>query len=214
MKNTYRNKPDAQLVVFAQQFYNIVNGAAATYSVTPGDLLIIQAALSAFDASVTDQTAKEALFRATVETKRTARENILNTISSYANRFYANPAIDDTEIAATGLEPRDTQRTPVTPTTPQSLIAEPDVDGTVVLRWARNGNPYGVTFVVEEQPAGQTTWSPVMVTPRARVVLNGYEPGDTVTFRVFAQKGELQSPPSNVAVIYGEGGLADLTIAA
>lgn len=214
MANSFRSLSDQALNTFASQFYTVLNGAAATYSLSPGDLSAIQAAMTGMSTAVTDQTAKEALFRAAVQTKKTNREILLDIVSMYAKKFYANTAIDNTELAAIGLSPRDTERTPVIPQTPQALVATPRVDGSVKLAWQRNGNPYGVTFVVEARAGGEGDWNSVKLTNRSSVVLQNYTPGAFVEFRVFATKGNLQSTASNVAVIYGEGGTLTLSIAA
>jgi hypothetical protein len=214
MPNNYYRLSEGQLQAFGVLFSTTATASPGTYSLLPADVLLINNAANGFIAARTDADAKEAAFRAAVQTKQAARQTLIDTVASSAARFYANPAIDDTELAAIGLQPRDTTRTPVTPKTPLEFTASPNVDGSVRLKWLRNGNPYGVTFVVEARQGGTGAWQSVSITRRQSLTLNGFEPGEYVEFRVFAKNGEEESTPSNVAVIYGPGGLAELTIAA
>lgn len=81
------------------------------------------------------------------------------------------------------------------------------------LSWERNGNPYSVQFVIEAK-VGTGEWEIAAMTTKAKITLENYVPGQEASFRVYAQKNELESSPSNVAVIYEGGEFAPLVIAA
>ncbi|MBV6457312.1 MAG: hypothetical protein HONBIEJF_00420 [Fimbriimonadaceae bacterium] len=213
MANYFQGLNDAALLIWAQNFYTVANTSPLTYSLSPTDLTAINTAVTGFDGAMTNLTAKETAYRAAVEQKRINRAALLNIVREYAAKFYANTAVDDAEISAIGLVPRDTDRGPINPQTPLDFIGEPRVDGTVRFQWKRNGNTYGVNFVLEQR-VGDGAWDTVTITRKSTVTLEGYTPGTTVTFRVFAQNGDNMSPASNTFTIYESGGTGELSLAA
>lgn len=163
--------------------------------------------------ALTDQESAQAAFSSAVLTKTEMRDAALSTIAAYLNVIYSSPAVDDTSITALGLAPRSTSRTPITPQQPLGLIAVPSPTGQCELSWSRNGNPYSVQFVVETRvEAGD--WTVAGITSKAKVNLTGFVPGETTYFRVYAQKNDENSVPSNIAVIYEGGELTALSVAA
>ena len=214
MANDLRSLSDGPLVTFGTNFVDVLNGAAAEYGLTQADLDAIQAALDGIATAVTDQFAAEAAFRGAIQLKKERRDAFLSLLSRYSKKFYADPDVDNGELAAVGLQPRDSTRSRVVPKTPVDFIASPRADGTVALKWRRNGNPYGVTFLVEARGDGDSEWKIVKITARMSTVLRGYAPGVRAEFRVLATKGDLTSGPSGVSVIYGTGGKAPFGLAA
>lgn len=87
---------------------------------------------------------------------------------------------------------------------PLELIATPFIDGTVRLKWNRNGNPANTSFQIEQQtPSG---WVYVKTVSGTKTKLNGYTPGVSASFRVIATRLGLTSPASNVTSIYPSDG--------
>jgi hypothetical protein len=117
-------------------------------------------------------------------------------------------------IAAAGFAVHDTSGTAVVPNQPVDLLATPFSDGTVSLRWGRNGNPNGVSFLIEAREDGSSEWEFVASTTKARLTVNGFAPGEPRWFRVVATKNDLSSLPSNEAPIYPVGGATTLSVAA
>ncbi|HMS56480.1 MAG TPA: fibronectin type III domain-containing protein [Fimbriimonadaceae bacterium] len=164
------------------------------------------------DALIAQEAAKAA-FATAVQEKLAQRDAALELFSQYLNVVYAAPTVDDSDIASLGLSPRSTSRTPIIPVEPLNLIATPTPTGTVTLEWDRNGNSYTVQFVIESKTA-ETDWEIVAMTTKAKHTLYNYVPGQQAWFRVYAQKNNENSVPSNVAVIYEGGEFLDVQIAA
>lgn len=213
MANYFGSLNDAALLIWAQNFYTVANASPLTYALSPTDLTAINTAVSGFDGAMTNLAAKETAYRSAVEQKRINRAALISIVREYAAKFYANTAVDDAEISAIGLVPRDTDRPPITPQTPLDFIAEPRVDGSVRFTWKRNGNPYGVNFVIEQRLV-DGSWDTLVITRRTSLTVDGFTPGVETTFRVFAQNGTLLSPASNTFTIYQSGGTGELSLAA
>lgn len=116
-------------------------------------------------------------------------------------------------LYATASIPVPAPATKIIPTTPADFTANPSADGSLSLKWKRNGNKQGVIFVIESK-TGSGAWEVLAQTTRASAAFTGYTPGAEVSFRVFATKNGVQSPFSNVATIYNGGTLNPLQIAA
>jgi hypothetical protein len=142
-----------------------------------------------------------------METSATAMEQLGRAMITQvkAKAKYDN----DPNIYAAASIPAPSAPTPVVPQTPTQLVATPQVDSTVILKWKRNGNPQGVIFKIETS-TGNGVWQFLTDTTRASIALSGYAPGVQKFFRVSASKSGLVSQNSNEAVIYPSGGSLQL----
>lgn len=192
---------------------NVIVGNPTNYTLTAPIAAALQNAAEIYAQALVDQESAQAAFTTAVQAKSDFRADALNLITQYLNVIYAAPTVDDTAITALGLTPRATTRTTVTPQQPLALLAVPSPTGQCELSWNRNGNPFSVQFVIESR-TNTTEWDIHSITSKSKVMLNGLVPGETTWFRVYAQKNNDFSVPSNVAVIYEGGELVALSVAA
>ncbi len=85
------------------------------------------------------------------------------------------------------------------PKTPLGLVATPDVNGTVLLKWKRSDNTPSTKFVVEKEVG--TNWVLVDVVTAVSLVVPA-KVGERASFRVSARNGQGTSEPSIEVVIY------------
>ncbi|MBS1714759.1 MAG: fibronectin type III domain-containing protein [Armatimonadetes bacterium] len=211
--NDFQGKSDSSLSQTAHQAATVIQANLAAYGVSLPQITSVTLAVNALDADVTEVTAKTAALKAAYEGKRADRANLINVLSVVGAVIYNNPNVTDEMIAAAGFAVHDTGGTPVVPQQPLDLLAAPFADGSVNLKWKRNGNPTGVSFLVESRGA-TGGWDFVTSTNKARTTVNGFAPGVTTWFRVTATKNDLTSLPSNEAPIYASGGEGALSLAA
>jgi len=213
MQNNFQGKSDAALSAMAHQANTVISAALLSYGVTAPQIAAVEAGADTLDADVTEVTAKTASLKAAHEGKRADRTTLINSLTFVGNIIYNNPAVTSEMIAAAGYAVHDDSGTPITPNQPLDLLANPFADGSVNLKWKRNGNPQGVTFLVEARTeTGDFEF--VTSTGKAKVTVNGFAPGVGMWFRVTASKNDLTSLPSNEAPIYVAGGEGMLEIAA
>ncbi len=213
-RNMYDQLPDPQLADFIAQAVGAFSaGDPALYGLTPAKVTALQNAGTALGSAITAAIATEAAFRADIQAKENARQTALDNVSLCAGLMYATPGVTDEMVAAAGFQPRDTEKTPIVPQEPTGLFATPNANGTVFLGWTRNGNPYGVDFVIEVSADG-SSWAQQTVTKKKSVTLEGFAPGVAKWFRVKAVNRGLTSVPSLPVSIYAPGGEAQLQIAA
>ncbi len=161
----------------------------------------LNAGLTALNLSlVSTETAKLA-YKSAVEDKDADFQQLRDAISQIARTCYANPDVTNAMLESVGLSPRGRSRRPVAPTVVTDLIATPNVDGTVKLKWKRGGNLAVTTFLIEKQ-VGTGAWEFVDSVTASRVTLTNYAPGNPAHFRVIASRNGISAPASNIASIY------------
>ena len=213
-RNDFQSKSDAALSAVAHLAFTVINGNLLGYGVSLPTITAVETAADALDADVTDVTAKIAALRAAYEGKSFDRGTLIRSLTTVGNVIYNNQNVTDELIAAAGFAVHDTNGSTVIPQQPLELLADPFANGTVNLKWKRNGNPPGVSFLIESRGA-TGDWEFVASTSKAKLTVTGFAPGATQWFRVVATKNDLTSLPSNEAPIYASGsGEGALSVAA
>ena len=214
MANKYNNYNPAQTLELADSISSTIPPLTPNpYGTSSAQMTALTTAKTALAADITATAAARAAYRAAVEQRDSSQAATTSAIASIAATIFGNPLVTPTMIAATGLVPRSTSRAKVVPTTPINLVANPQPNGQVNLKWGRNGNKMGVVFRVEAKSASGI-WMMVTEATGCKVTLTGYTPGIPVYFRVTASKNGIVSGASNEAIIYGASSVDHLTIAA
>jgi hypothetical protein len=188
-------------------------GTQTKYGLTPAQASALNTTAIAFSGDLTSVLTTHDAYTAAVRQKDADRRDLLNAVKTIQALVFSKPGLTAADIAAAGFAPHDSGSTAVVPVMPTDFVANPFANGTVSCSWKRAGNKPSVTFVVEASTDG-SNWTVVSLGNKTKVTLTGYTPGNTVSFRVVAARGELRSPASNVSTIYGEGSSAPLQIAA
>ena len=130
-------------------------------------------------------------------------------IKAYANQ-QDDPNAVYTEMEVPVPASSGTRYSPVPVT---DLIANPDANGNVELKWDGGANVEGTVYFIEGSADG-AAWVQVYATKAQKAALTGYTPGQTYWFRVRASNNDEVSTASNSVAIWGTGGSATLSIAA
>jgi hypothetical protein len=176
----------------------------ASYNIPAATAAALNTAIGELNTANNDYTNAHAAAKAATAARHKSHSDLVAQIAAIAKTLYNDPAVDDEMIAAAGLAIHDTAPTPQTPTQPLNLVATPNWDGAVELKWARNANPALTSFLVEASADG-TNWDVVHTTTKSRATVTGYTPGVNYWFRIRASKNEITTLPSNVAEIYPSG---------
>ena len=94
---------------------------------------------------------------------------------------------------------------PLLATQPLALVASADGNGNIELRWKRNGNSAGTTFLIEYRLTATAAWSILGSTTKAKF-FHTSAPGSYIEFRVTAQRADNESLPSTSVVLWGGSG--------
>lgn len=210
--NTFYKMGSEALETFGLALFAQVDGDTP-YQIPAGQLTALSGANTALGAAINAAQEAENAYHAAIAAKETARQNLVSAISAVAGTIYANSALTDAEIAATGLAVHDTTRSPVPVYSVTNATIAAAADGTAILEWDRNGNAYGVLFEVESSTNG-TTWTLWTSTKRRRITLSGVTPGVTRWFRVRATTSSSASAWCVPVAAYGPEESVQLQLAA
>lgn len=213
MSNNFYGLSDSALSNQAETTSIAVAADEAGYGISAGDSTSLETRLTQFNTALDTFAIAETAFRAASEAKKTARGLLLSSLSKVANKVYAAELATNEMLAAAGLAVRD-PRSVVTPQKVLAFLATPNADGTVKLAWQRNGNKYGVLFVIEFRPDATADWEQLTTTKRQSLTVSGFDPGVRADFRVIATNIGLSSTPSDIQTIYEDGGAAFMVAAA
>lgn len=201
MSQPYYKRRDAQFNAWLTAFASQLPTYATELDLELPVIDAIAAASTNFQATLSN--ALEARIAAEVATaqKDNSRKNATDLVRPYIRQWQANPAIPDSVKKALDLPPTGTRGVPTVPRKPLDFTATPNVDGSVLFEWKRNGNNNRTAYNVERLVSN--AWIPVTTTLTTRVTATGFQPGVSVTFRVVATRNRTKSDPSNIFTIYG-----------
>jgi len=203
MANTdYLPTKDADLQSWTANFITVANDNLTELGLIAGDITPISTEKSNFDTAITNNNTKQAEAKAATQQKSTVKSSLSSKIRVLVRKIQANPAVLPQLKAQLGITVGDGGFTPIIPQQPMELIATPAVSGVNKLQWNRNNNPYGITFIIEYQLNTTEPWQFAGTTTKSTFEHSGQVPGRMLFYRVKAQKNELVSEPSNVAVVY------------
>jgi hypothetical protein len=201
---TYYNMPDAEFLAWMTNFTNVTGANTGALGLSPSQQTALVNAKNAYsNGLIGRQNAADAAKAATL-TKDAAKDAALELVRTWANQWQNNPAIPKTLIQQLGLPVRDTTPSPRPIFTPSQLSATGFSNGVNKIRWNRNGNQSGCTFVVEYSRNNGTTWAIAGVTNKARFDHTGQPPKATL-YRVRAERRGQQSPPTDPVALFFEG---------
>lgn len=206
-------KREADLSVALTSFSATCASNAGPLNLTPANLLEIAAMASGLSTALNAGTTAKVALKLALQNKDMQLKTSKATLAKWAKTFRANPAISDALLDQLMLPHHSTPGTKTPPAQPLDLVATPDVQGLVALRWKRNGNRSTTQFMVETQNAPGGPWSLAGGTTKVRfefqAVLNEY-----VAFRVIAARDGESSQPSLPVVLWSNGQGGELSLAA
>lgn len=100
-----------------------------------------------------------------------------------------------------GLKPINPAPSPLGVYPPSSLTYEVVTERSINLRWGRNGNTNTTIFIIEASGSAETDFIMIGTSSKLSFETSYRSTKEQTYFRVRAQRGELISEPSNVALI-------------
>lgn len=201
----YYKLRDAQLRIWADNFYTVCSANAATLGLDLAELTSIDTARDQYVAALDNVAVARAMGLGATATKNTEKASLLDTIAVFANQFQSNPGVSQELIAELGLTVRGTGGGSVPLYPASGLTAVGCSDGLNRLKWAANGNESGTTYVIEAAFDGSVNWEYVDVSTSTRFDHTGQTPGRAVVYRIVATRSGFKAPPSNEAALYTGG---------
>jgi hypothetical protein len=205
MASTYYPSKDAELVVWMSNFVNIANANLASLGLVAADLTPLSTIQPTYTSNLNDVEAKKMALANAVETKDTNKAAMIQKLRVVVNKIQANPAVPSALKASLGISTYQAGQFPAQPLPPTDLVANILPDGTIELKWKRNGNSPNTLFAIHAQVGSENFWTLVNVITKTRYTHVGVLPGVQVKFLVKAKKADYVSGPSNIAMVNAGG---------
>ena len=199
----YNRLPDAQFSDWLANFSTVAAANAALLELSPIELTQIATANTAFATTLNARIAASNAARVATMNKDDQKAASLSTVRTFANQFQANPAVPDNLIQSLGLNVRadDPSERPVFQ--PTNFVAL-GCDQVNSLKWDTNGNFPGTIYMIEWQlPGGE--WQILTACTKSRFEHEGTTAGEQISYRVYAQRDNKKSLPSNVSTVFSNG---------
>ena len=202
MAKDYIPSKDTEFQDWLGNFLTVGSANQIVLGLTTADFTPISTDKTAFDAAITDAEAKAAAAKSATTKKNTIRKSTEVKTRALVKRIQAKADVPADikrllQITVPGSQPAP----PAIPYPPVDLVANVIGTGSYELTWKRNNNGSTVLFVVEALMQGASDYVQVFATTKSSFLHNGNPPGLKITYRVKAQRGEIFSPYSNVAVV-------------
>lgn len=185
---------------------NLVETAAANSSslgLTAAQVTGLENTYALFVDSTANAEAKTAEKESAVKQKEVSFAAFESLVRRYAKQWRANTSVSDSLLSQLQLAPRNTPRTFTNPNQPLALLATANSVGEITLKWKRNGNLQGTTFVIEHQTS-PTSWNVIGTTTKTRFSFM-HSLGVEATYRIIAVRRNIQSTPSFPVTIFDDG---------
>lgn len=206
------NRSDLGLLGWENEFIVNVSAYESELGIDAGELEEIQDTGTAFATAMSALNTARAEYAAAVEAKDAARNAVIEVNRKYIAQFQAIPNLDPKVFNALDIPKRSNPGSRTAATTPDNLIAKAKADGSVSITFSRGTNSNNTVFTIEKSTNNGTTWSTAFSSTRTRVKLNGFTPGNTVWFRVYATRNNTVSTPTVPVMIWPTSGSGDVEL--
>ncbi len=192
---------EGDLVPWTENFILVANANLTTLDLDAADITALTTKKSTFSTNLNTAKSKQAESKAATENKNISKTSLVTNIRTLARQIQANPAVPSNLKEQLGLKSQDPTPSPINPVSPTETSIETIGIGLNRIRWNRNSNVQGTTFLVESsnEPAG--IWLIIGTTTKTNYDTNYVDPRGRTYFRVRAQRGSLISEPGNIVVI-------------
>jgi len=206
MPNSYLPQNAREFVQAMDSIIRAVSPDPDAYGITADELAEYVAERDAMNQAVIEYDMAKREYLGKSAHKKTRQRSADGATRFFVRKIRANlqfrqdPEMDG-KLAAAGLRPHDTTRSPIQPVTPTWLTVMPLPGGWNLLRWDGAGNKprtwYEIYIRIGDSPAFVYLTS----TPRTRFRDVDRVPGEKVAYQVRAARGEEQSGFSNEASV-------------
>ncbi len=202
--SSFKDKNAETLLALGNNVTTVLGpGATNPYGVPQASVTALLAADAALGAAINAQKAAEIAAKTATAQKAAKRVAVAAALGAIQATADANPAVTNEMLVALGFSPRrgGAKPQPKVPATVTGLSADPSANGSVKLKWGRNGNAPTTMFVVETSADG-AAWTFLKTTTRCSYLAEGFVPGAAAFFRVTATTSVAASLPSLPVAIY------------
>lgn len=197
----YIPSKEGDLIPWTENFIAVANANLATLGLATADITAITTKKTDYSAKLNTSIAKQAEAKAATEAKNTSKDALISNIRVLARQIQAKPGVPDNLREQLGLTVPDPTPSPGQIYPPVDLSGNIGVGGLANIKWNRNNNPHGTTFLIEWSNNYDTGWRIIGTTTKTNYETPLTEASGRNYFRVKAQKGSTVTESSNIIVL-------------
>jgi len=209
-----------KLAAWLQNYNTIATANQLQLGLSDAELLADTNNLANIVQSINTAKTAAAAAKAATKAQKTNRTIAAAAVRNQNKRIQVQPGVPDNLLLEFGLpvHQKPGAAGSVAPVRPATVSAKPHISGTNTVAWKASGNKPGTIYVVQAMtpPPGvklpfanglpqvaDTAWSYVTSVSATRFLHDGCTPGQTMYYRIIAQRGAKTSVPSEAVVVYG-----------
>jgi hypothetical protein len=197
----YIPSKEGDIVPWTENFISVANANLATLGLVALDITNVTTKKTDYTTKLNSAIAKQAESKAATEAKNISKSGLVDNIRVLARQIQARPGVPSNLKEQLGLNIPEPSPSPSNPFPPTELSAAVVAAGLCNLKWNRNSNPQGTIFLIESSINPDTGWHIIGTTTKTTYETPLPEAVGHNFFRTRAQRGDLVSEVSNVAVV-------------
>lgn len=202
MKNNFSSLSDTELVSRIGAFCSVALENPTNYGLNGAEVEALSDTNVLLDTAIDSYSEWNNGKLAASATKDARRGDVLTQMSSIIKRVYGDPTVNDSTLAKAGLAPRPSGPTFATPNTPTGFTATVVGPNDVTLRWNRAGNISATMYFIEVKRGETGAWTLLNSVTSTKFSDDTVAPGQPVSYRLYAKRGNRKSGFSSVAQIW------------
>lgn len=197
----YFPSKEGEIVPWIENFVQVANANAAALGLGTTDITALKTLNGDLAGKLNTAIAKQSESKAATEAKNITKDKTIDVVRSMVRQVQAKPGVPDNLKAQLGITIPSPSPTPSVLYPPKDLSAEMTSGGLCLMKWNRNSNNYGTTFIIEASNKTTEKWEMIGTTTKSQYEAKMPDTLGNNLFRVKAQKGTNISEASNVILI-------------
>ncbi len=203
MAKTIYPSNDAEFAVWLANLIKKATVNKIILKLSDTQISALDAKLVAFNESLALKQQKKEESVAQTALVKNQRKNLNKDVGLMNNSFKGIDGLASNILEELGLNANEGSFGGSTVSTPLDLVATGTSDGVNSLKWKRNGNRQGTTFIIEAKIGDANVWTMIDAVTSSTYKHKNQIPGVKIQYRVKAKRGDSESGYTNIAVVYG-----------
>ena len=196
----YFPSKEGEIIPWIENFVQVATTNAAALGLATTDISALKTMNGDLATKLNTAIAKQSEAMAATEAKNIAKDKTIDVVRAMVRQVQAKPGVPDNLKSQLRITIPSPAPTPVVVYPPKDLTGEMTAGGLCFLKWGRNSNNYGTTFLIEASTKANEKWELIGTSTKTNYDAKPSAPLGTNLYRVKAQRGTIISEASNTVL--------------
>ena len=196
----YFPSKEGEIIPWIENFVQVATTNAAALGLATTDISALKTMNGDLATKLNTAIAKQSEAMAATEAKNIAKDKTIDVVRAMVRQVQAKPGVPDNLKSQLRITIPSPAPTPVVVYPPKDLTGEMTAGGLCFLKWGRNSNNYGTTFLIEASTKANEKWELIGTSTKTNYDAKLLAPLGSNLFRVKAQRGTIISEASNTVL--------------